>query len=101
VDAQTIDPGVVEFAADDIEDFEALYGELCGMPGVEVAAVSSSIAEGEQGAVLEFLTVACSGGAVSALLQLLTALVESRGPRFTATRRSPPARRHRLRDCDG
>ena len=82
MEAQQNDPGPVEFSTDDIDDLEALYDELRGMPGVEVTAVAAPIAEGEQGAVLELLTVAFSGGAVTALLNLLTALIESRGPRF-------------------
>jgi hypothetical protein len=75
-------PGAVEFSADDPEDFEALYHELRGMPGIQVEASSAPIAEGDQGSVLEFLTVACSGGAITVVLQIVKALVESRGPKF-------------------
>ncbi len=76
-------PGAVEFSAGDPEDFEALYDELRGVPGIQVEAVPAPITEGDQGAVLEFLTVACAGGgAITVVLQIVKALVESRGPKF-------------------
>ena len=75
--------GSVEFSADDIEDFEALYEELRGVPGIEVMAAPAPIVDGEQGSMLDLLTVSCSGGAVTVALQIVKALVESRGPRFS------------------
>jgi hypothetical protein len=73
---------MVEFAADDLDDLEALYNELYGTPGLVVEAMSSPLAPGDQGTVLDFLTVACSGGAITVLLQIIKTLVESRDTRF-------------------
>jgi hypothetical protein len=73
----------VHFSASDPEDFEALYEELRGVPGISVAAVPAPVAAGEQGAVLDFLTVACSGGAITVALQIVKTLAESRGPKFS------------------
>lgn len=73
---------VVEFATDDLDDLEMLYNELYGMPGIAVDAASSPLEPGDQGAVMDFLTVACSGGAITVLLQIIRTLVESRDPRF-------------------
>lgn len=75
--------GLVQFSAGDPEDFEALYGELRGVPGIAIEAISVPIAEGDQGTMLDFLTVACSGGAITAALQIIKAVVESRGPKFS------------------
>jgi hypothetical protein len=75
--------GVVEFSAEDPGDWEALYEELRGVPGARVETVAAPVAQGEQGPVLEFLTVACSGGAITVVLQIVKALVESRGPKFS------------------
>ena len=75
-------PGTVEFSAEDPEDFEALYEELRGVPGISIEAAPKSIVEGDQGSALEFLTVACSGGAITVALQIVRTLVESRGPKF-------------------
>ena len=72
----------VEFAADDLDDLDALYAELNGTPGIVVEPVSARLEPGDQGAVLDFLTVACSGGAITVLLQIIRTLVESRDPRF-------------------
>lgn len=73
---------IARFSADDPSDFEALYAELRGVPGIKIEAVPSPIAAGEQGSVLDFLTVACSGGAITVALQIVKALAESRGPKF-------------------
>lgn len=75
--------GRVEFSTEDRGDFDVLYSELRGVPGVKVEAVLATIADGDQGSVLEFLTVACSGGAITVALQIVKALVESRGPKFS------------------
>ena len=77
------DPDVVEFSSEDPEDFEALYDELRGVPDIRVEAVPAPIVRGEQGSVIEFLTVACSGGAITVVLQIVKTLVESRGPKFS------------------
>lgn len=70
---------IVEFSADDADGFSAFYNELRGMPGVQVTVVPAPPAPGEQGSGLEFLTVACSGGAITVVLQIIKTLVESRG----------------------
>ena len=73
----------VEFSADSVEDLEAVFEELRGVPGVQVVAVSAPIADGDQGSALEFLTVACSGGAITVVLEIVKTLVESRRPHFS------------------
>ncbi len=72
----------VEVVADDVEDLEALYAELSGAAGIIVDAAYASLQPGDQGGALDFLTVACSGGAITVLLQIIKTLVESRSPRF-------------------
>jgi catechol 2,3-dioxygenase-like lactoylglutathione lyase family enzyme len=74
---------VVEFFTENPEDSEAFYDELQGVPGVHVEILPGPVAPGDQGPVLEFLTVACSGGAITVVLQIVKALVESRGPKFS------------------
>lgn len=75
---------LVEFFVSDADDFDILYNELRGTPGVVVEAISAPIVEGDQGSeLMDFLTVACSGGAITAALQLVKSVVESRGPRFS------------------
>jgi hypothetical protein len=59
-----------------------LYDELRGAAGIRVTPVPSPAEPGTRGSVLEWLTVACSGGAVTVLLQIIRSLVESRGPKF-------------------
>lgn len=72
----------------DIEDLELLHEELRGVPGIRVGAVSSVPEPGEQGATIDFLTVALSaGGGLTALINLLRAIIESRGPAFRLTMR--------------
>lgn len=73
----------VEFEVADPDDFDVLYAELRGFPGLAVEAVAAPVSEGEQGSAMDFLTVACSGGAITAALQLFKAVVESRGPSFS------------------
>jgi len=72
----------IELRADDADDLDYVYGELRGVPGVNVEAQHSPAEPGDQGWELELLMVACSSGAVASLLQLLRALVDSRGPKF-------------------
>ncbi len=74
---------MLEFSVVDPGDFDALYSELRGTPGVQVKAVPTKVVDGEQGSVLEFLTVACSGGAITVVLQIVKSLLESRGPKFS------------------
>jgi hypothetical protein len=74
---------VVEFSVEDADDFDVLFNELRGTPGLAIEAVPAPMAEGDQGSALDFLTVACSGGAITAALQLVRAVIESRGPRFS------------------
>jgi hypothetical protein len=76
------DPGVVELTTQDPDDFDALYAELRGVPGILVRAVPAPVVPGEQGSALDLLTVACSGGAITVFLQIVKTLLESRGPGF-------------------
>lgn len=74
--------GRIELSVGDIEDFDALYEELRGVRGIKVYAAAPTIEPGDQGAVLDLLSVALSGGAVAALLEIVKTLLESRGPGF-------------------
>jgi len=71
-----------EVWAQDIEDIEELYAELSGVPGVTVEAVAAAVQPGEQGAALDVLMVTLSSGAVTAFLQIIKVLAESKGPKF-------------------
>lgn len=75
--------GVVAVSAPNLEDFDALYAELRGVSGIAVQAVLAPMEPGEQGSVLDLLTVACSGGAITVFLQIVKTLAESRGPGFS------------------
>jgi Effector Associated Constant Component 1 len=75
--------GRVKVSAADVDDLDALYEELRGTPGLTVEAELASQVAGDQGPVLEFLTVACSGGAITVFLQIIKALAESRSPKFS------------------
>lgn len=72
----------IELQSDEEDDLDALYRELRGTPGLRVQAVAAHGVAGEQGSALELVTVACSGGALTVLLQIVKAVVESRGPRM-------------------
>jgi hypothetical protein len=74
--------GEIEVSAGDPEDFDALLGELRGVAGIVVRPVPVPSGPGEQGSVVDLLTVACSGGAITVFLQIIKTLVESRGPGF-------------------
>lgn len=74
--------GGVEVAADNLEDLEHLYGELRGVAGVTVDLLPAPAEPGEQGSAADLLTVACTSGAVTALLQIIKTVAESRGPGF-------------------
>jgi Effector Associated Constant Component 1 len=77
------DTGLVEFSGRNPEDGEALYGALRGVPGVRLEAVAAPVAAGEQGAAFDLVTVACSSGAATVVLQIIKVLIESRGPKFS------------------
>lgn len=72
----------LELTAGDLEGGEAAYAALRGVPGVSVAAAPAPLEPGEQGTALDLLTVALSGGAVTAFLQIVKTLLDSRGPGF-------------------
>ena len=71
----------MELTVEDADDFDAVYAQLRGVPGIVVHAVPGAVAPGDQGTVLDLLTVACSGGAITVFMQVIKTLVESRGPR--------------------
>jgi hypothetical protein len=73
----------VEIRAGTTDDLDAIYNELRGVVGVHVRAESPQGVPGEQGSALEFITAACSGGAITILLQIVKTLVESRGSQIT------------------
>ncbi len=73
----------LEASAEDPENLDVLYAELRGRPGIAVEAVSAPVQPGEQGAALEMLLVGLSSGAVTAFLQIIKVLAESRGPKFS------------------
>lgn len=73
---------VAEVRADDPDDFDEIHAGLRGVPGITVTAVPVPAVPGEQGAVLDVLTVTVSSGAVTAFLQIIRVLAESRGPKF-------------------
>lgn len=75
-------PSTVELVLEDADDFDALLAELRGVSGISVQAVPGRVEPGDQGSVLEFLAVACSGGAITVFLEIIKTLLESRGPAF-------------------
>jgi len=74
--------GAVELALDGPERAEAVYAALRGVSGISVDAPPVPLGPGEQGGALELLTVALSGGAVTAFLQIIKTLLDSHGPGF-------------------
>jgi len=74
-----------EVWAQDIEDTEELYAELSGVPGVTVEAAAEAVQPGDEGAALDVLMVTLSSGAVTAFLQIIKVLAESKGPKFELT----------------
>jgi len=72
----------VEVRADDPNDFAEAYVGLRGVPGITVTALPTSAGPGEQGTALDVLLVTLSSGAVTAFLQIIKVLAESRGPKF-------------------
>jgi hypothetical protein len=73
----------IEFSSPDLDELDALDAELRGIAGLTVERIYAPPQPGEQGTLLDFLTVACEGGAITALLQIVKTLAESRGPRFS------------------
>ena len=74
--------GEIEVSAGDIDDLDALYAELRGVQGIVVTPVPAPVLRGDQGALVDVLLVACTSGAITALLQIVNTLLESRGPGF-------------------
>jgi hypothetical protein len=74
--------GGVEVSAESLDDLEVLYADLRGIAGINVEIVTAPVRPGEQGTVADLLTVACTSGAVTALLQIIKTVAESRGPGF-------------------
>ncbi|WHM40734.1 hypothetical protein [Streptomyces sp. BPTC-684] len=73
----------VEISAENPDDFDVLYGELQGLGGIAVEAVPAPMEPGDQGSVVDLLTVACaSGGAVAVFLGIVKSLLDSGGPGF-------------------
>lgn len=73
----------VEISAENPDDFDILYGELQGLGDIAVEAVPAPMEPGDQGSVVDLLTVACaSGGAVAVFLGIVKSLLESGGPGF-------------------
>jgi hypothetical protein len=74
--------GEIEVSAGGFDDLEAFYAELRGVPGIVVTPVPAPVVRGDQGALVDVLMVACTSGAITALLQIVNTLLESRGPGF-------------------
>lgn len=74
--------GEVEVRAEDADDLDMVYAELRGVAGISVEMVPAQAEPGDQGSVADLLTVACTSGAVTAFLQVIKALADSRGPSF-------------------
>ena len=71
-----------EVWADNPDDVEELYAELRGVKGVSLGMAPAVGEPGDQGVTLDLLTVALSSGAVTAFLQIIKALADSRRPKF-------------------
>jgi len=72
-----------EITANDPDDLDEVYAELRGTAGITVTAEPAPTAPGEQGAGFDVLLVALSSGAITAFLQIIKTLAESRGPKFS------------------
>jgi len=73
---------VLEIGSEDSDDVGALYAALRGVRGIRLDAAPAPMEAGEQGTALDLLTVALSGGAVTAFLQIVRTVLDSRGPGF-------------------
>ena len=76
-------PVEVELTADDPDDIDEVYDGLRGTRGIRVTVTPPPAAPGDQGAAFDVLTVALSSGAVTAFLQVIKVIAESRGPKFS------------------
>jgi len=74
--------GRVDISAESLDDLEILYAELRGVTGISAEMVTAPAGQGEQGSVADLLMVACTSGAVTALLQIIKTIADSRGPGF-------------------
>src|SRR5262249_26818265 len=72
----------LEVWAGDLEDLEAVYGELRGVPGITARVVAAPVEPGDQGGLADLLPGALTSGAVPAVLQVVKGLAESRGRGF-------------------
>lgn len=72
----------LELTADGPDVIDEVYDGLRGVPGITVTAASAPAQPGDQSVALDVLTVALSSGAVTAFLQIIKVLAESRGPKF-------------------
>jgi hypothetical protein len=63
-------------------DLDELYAALRGVPGMVVRAVAAPPGPGEHGTAFDLLMVTISSGALTAFLQIIRVLAESRGPKF-------------------
>lgn len=80
--AEGFRPAEVEIQAEVPGVVSEAYAWLRGVPGIVVTAVPASTVPGEQGAALDVLMVSLSSGAVTAFLQIIKVMAESRGPNF-------------------
>ncbi|WP_405579711.1 hypothetical protein [Streptomyces sp. NBC_01190] len=75
-----------DISANTPDDFDTLYEELRGVHGLKVGVGPERMEPGDQGSVVDLLTVACvSGGAVTVFLEIIRDLVESRRRGFALT----------------
>jgi hypothetical protein len=72
----------IEIQAGSREDTGGVYAALRGRSGITVRAIPAARLPGEQGVALDVLMVGLSSGAVTAFLQIIKTLAESRGPKF-------------------
>lgn len=71
-----------EVRADDLDDLEALYAELRGNARIKAEMAPAALEPRDQGSAADLLIVALTSGAVTAFLQIVKTLAESRGPGF-------------------
>lgn len=79
------DQPAFELSTEDIDDLDMLYAELRGTAGIDVESVQAPVQPGEQGGLVELLSVALSGGALAKFLGIVQTLLDSRGPAFKLT----------------
>src|ERR1700745_4190530 len=71
-----------ELTADGPDDFDEVYRGLRGIPGIRATALPAPSVPGEQGGAVDILLVALSSGAITAFLEIIKVIAQSRGPRF-------------------